>query len=144
MKVRPDDDRPYLKWTDRFSVGVPELDGDHRAIVRLINEACAAWTAGERGRLLPIMESLRALATSHFEREEEVLRGLPEYGHFASHADEHKNRLQQLEAIHSKICEKGAQLGSFPLPDNLINWFVRQSIGHDAAIKAYFDDGRTR
>jgi hypothetical protein len=23
---------------------------------------------------------------------------------------------------------------------DLIDWFVRQSIGHDAAIKAYFDD----
>jgi hemerythrin len=141
MNTQPDS-QPYLRWTDRFSVGVPELDEDHRALVCLVNEACAAWTARERGRLRTIMDSLNELAAAHFEREEGVLRSLPEYRLLASHVDEHQNRLRQLEAIQKQVSEPGVQLESVPLSDKLINWFVRQTIGHDSAIKAYFDDGR--
>lgn len=133
---------PALPWTDRFRVGVEALDEDHRALVRQINDICAAWEGGETQRAQEGLDALCALAAAHFSREEEILRGLRGYRNVTSHAAEHENRLAQLTALRDRLGDPGACCGDVQLRAGLVDWFVRQSIDHDAEIKAYFDDGR--
>lgn len=66
----------------------------------------------------------------------------PGYSALRAHAGEHRNRLTQLERILDALSGDGDGSDEVPLPDALIDWFIKQSIGHDAAIKAYFDNAR--
>ena len=132
---------PYLRWCEHFSVGVPALDRDHKALVELINRACAAWAEKAEDSLGQLLEELLELAAVHFEREEAVLRGVPGYRALEAHGGEHRNRLAQLQRIVAGLADDGSETA---LPEALVDWFIKQSVGHDAAIKAYFDDGRLR
>jgi hemerythrin len=131
---------PALLWTDSFSVGIEVLDADHRALVQLINEICDHWCGGRRPLALQALGSLFTLAGEHFQREEGVLRGLAGYNELTAHAGEHRNRMKQLTALRQRFHAAEPAGEQAQLSDDLIDWFLRQSIGHDAAIKAYFDD----
>jgi hemerythrin len=133
---------PALPWTDSFCVGVEALDNDHRALVRLINDVCEVWDVGEEQRALAALDVLCELAGEHFRKEEAVLRGLPGFRNLLSHSAEHRNRLKQLIVLRDRIQGLSTGEGEVLLRNDLVDWFVRQSIGHDAAIKAYFDDRR--
>lgn len=133
---------PALRWTDRFRVGIETLDSDHIALVNLINEVCADLRCRRNEEATVGFKALLKLAGEHFRREEEVLRSLPGYRHLAAHAVEHQTRLQQLSALETVLSGLGADTDRERIVNDLVDWFVRQSIGHDAAIKAYFDDGK--
>jgi hemerythrin len=135
---------PVLPWSDSFSVGIESLDADHRALVGLINDICALARSGERERTAQTLTSLCALAASHFEREEVMLKKLSGYRHLAAHAGEHRNRLKQLSALQERYegTNEDAQVGLFC--EDLVHWFVRQSIGHDAEIRSFSDDRGSR
>ena len=135
---------PALPWSDSFSVGIEALDADHRALVRLINEVCGHSRAGRRERALEILDPLCTLAAAHFAREEAVLRGLSGYPQLAAHAGEHRNRLKQLVALRQRFESAPDAAMADRICDDLVHWFVRQSIGHDAEIKSYLDDRGTR
>lgn len=77
-----------IQWQDAMSIGVPELDADHRALVELINgfEACVA--AGDECGTGVAMRDLVGLIADHFSREENLLSGVgcPSfYAHRESH-----------------------------------------------------------
>lgn len=136
--------QPYLRWSDRFLVGVERLDADHRAIVELINDACSAWAARKQDDLQQSLQRLLDLAAAHFETEEQILRQVPSYTALKTHAGEHRNRLSRLQRILDEVCGAQGEAAEVALPDTLVDWFIKQSIGHDAAIKAYFDEGTPR
>jgi len=134
--------QPYLPWSDRFSVGVPALDADHRELVRRINTVCAACEAETFDAAVTAFDDLCGLAATHFEREEAILQELTNYHQLGSHAGEHRNRLRQLQAIGERLRLRGPDYDGNALRNELVDWFVKQTIGHDAAIKAFFDEGR--
>lgn len=135
-------DPPDLPWSDSFAVGIAQLDEEHRALVDQINAVCRHSRGGRMDEARQALDRLLALGARHFENEEAVLRGLNGYGQLDSHASEHRNRLTQLTALQQRFAEAVAD--DPRLREALIDWFVRQSIGHDAAIKAYFDDRGVR
>jgi hemerythrin-like metal-binding protein len=133
---------PAIRWTDRFRVGVEALDSDHLALVNLINEVCADLRCGRNEEAKVSFKALLQLAEEHFRREEEVLRDLPGYRQLAAHAVEHQTRLRQLSALDAALSGLDADTDRERIVTELVDWFVRQSIGHDAAIKGYFDESR--
>ena len=133
---------PALPWSDSFSVGIEALDNEHRALVRLVNAVCAAWHEGQKEAALDAFDSLTVLADDHFRHEEEILRGIPGYQDLASYVSEHQNRLKQLTALRGRFENAPAGSKEAGPCNHLIDWFVRQIIGHDAAIKSLRDDYR--
>lgn len=135
---------PALPWSDSFSVGIEALDADHRALVRLINEVCSHTRTARREQALQAFDSLCVEAAHHFEREEAVLRELSGYRHLAAHAGEHRNRLKQLAALRRRYESTTEAAAVARICDDVIHWFVRQSVGHDAEIRSFCNDRGTR
>jgi len=136
--------KPALPWCDSFGIGIEVLDADHRAMVSLINEICAHWLAGRPASAIEDLQSLCILAAAHFEREEAILRMLSGYNSLAEHAGKHRNRLKQLTALRQRFSDTADASTGAALCDQLIDWFVRQSIGHDAEVRALLDDRDAR
>lgn len=136
--------KPALPWCESFGIGIDALDADHRAMVSLINEICAHWLAGQRAPAIDGLESLCTLAAEHFEREEAVLRVLSGYNSLPAHAGEHRNRLKQLTVLRQRFNDTADAATGTALCNQLIDWFVRQSVGHDAEVRALLDDRGAR
>ncbi|MGF1607762.1 MAG: bacteriohemerythrin [Kiloniellales bacterium] len=132
-----------LQWSERFEVGVAALDADHRELVRLIDAACSAAQQGQRAELLAILGQTVELAAAHFEREEAVLKTIPGIEReLTSHAKGHERNIERLTTIRQSL-SSGDGLGDVDqLCSELIDWFVRQAVGHDSKIRGYFHNGR--
>lgn len=81
-----------LSWSERLSVGVPELDEDHKTLINIIN-SLRDEAEGEETYAKRVNRQLNALiryAETHFAREERVMsvcgyKALPE--HHGEHED---------------------------------------------------------
>jgi hemerythrin-like metal-binding protein len=80
----------YMQWKPEMSVGMEELDEDHRFLIKVINRL-AENSAGD-GNAEAVGEclaSLRNYAEFHFAREEGVMRACG-YSTLSEHQDEHR------------------------------------------------------
>ncbi len=65
---------PLYEWPESMSVGVPQLDADHKAIIRLINRLHESLRTGSGAADLgEIFDKLIDYIESHFAREEQVM-----------------------------------------------------------------------
>ncbi len=89
----------FMQWTPGMSVGVPELDDDHKVLIRVINQL--AENAESDGRPAVLRQCLYALmryAEYHFGREEEVMNacGFPE---LSAHREEHQRFIAKIRRV---------------------------------------------
>lgn len=135
---------PALPWSNSFSIGIESLDADHRALVQSINQICTYWCDGQRAQALQALDFLSALADEHFQREATLLRELSGYRDAEATAGGHRRRLDHLTALRRRFGATDDVNVQRRLCNEVIDWFVRQSVGHDAAIKALLDDRSPR
>jgi len=90
---------PLITWTEEYSVGIEEIDQQHKKLIRLTNGLYDAMKQG-RGKdsLLLLLEELLEYTQYHFSIEEELFE---RYNYVAKevHIKEHdhlKNKVQQL------------------------------------------------
>jgi hemerythrin len=81
---------PFITWTKKMSVGVAELDDDHKALLGLLNDLHDGIAAGHgTERLGRVLDGLTEYAGTHFAREEEFFAQTA-YPAAAEHILEHR------------------------------------------------------
>lgn len=113
-----------LIWEDRFSVGVQELDDQHKHLFATINELLEVLTQkGQEGRMAEILESLETYKKLHFATEEKYFKDFQFEGaeeHIAKH-HEFSERINEMaasaQAIHTPEF-------AFKLIDFLEDWLI--------------------
>lgn len=88
-----------INWNPHYSVGIVEIDNQHKKLIALINQLYAAMRRGNgRDILGPVLSELVDYTVYHFSAEERLFHwhGYPEY-------DEHKQ-------MHDYLSEKAKQL----------------------------------
>jgi len=88
----------FVKWNDSYSVGVEDIDNDHKKLLGLINQLqTAAHYSSDNDMIDTILDDLVDYTKYHFSKEEDMLKqsGYP-------HFDEHK---LQHEAMIKKVSE---------------------------------------
>jgi hemerythrin-like metal-binding protein len=86
-------------WDDSLSLGIPEIDADHRRLVGIIDAFNQAIiTRQEKSEIQRILNLLIADAKSHFEHEARLFHdhGYPGVGH---HAALHVDLTRQLVGV---------------------------------------------
>jgi hemerythrin len=79
---------PSLQWTPALSVGVPDIDAQHRELFRRGERLITALRAGDRGEVLPLLAYLDEYVVHHFAAEERLMKevGYPgREAHAAAH-----------------------------------------------------------
>ena len=87
MHRRPDHLRPIdeekhmtgtgmkLEWNERFNVGIPEIDADHRRLFELANKLNeVVFEHKQKSEVEKILTTMLAEAETHFRREEQFFR----------------------------------------------------------------------
>ena len=88
-----------LKWTDFLTVGVPEMDEEHRKFIAQVNELTkAVLERRDKATIRRLMDSMLAEAANHFRNEEELLVEW-NYPDQADHAAKHVELSEQLKLV---------------------------------------------
>jgi hemerythrin-like metal-binding protein len=121
-----------LEWDDGMSVGIPEIDEDHKRFISLIDELNLAITERMRAaeinrRLLHVIED----ANQHFEREEKFFRER-QYPNAEGHARSHNNVRNTLKKIQDSFMPYGLEAewldAALMIKQILINHIVNEDM----------------
>jgi hemerythrin-like metal-binding protein len=125
-----------LEWQDKFSVGVPEVDHEHRELIRLINDLHDALT-----QKLPA-ESVRsklgeihAGISAHFALEEKNMQSW-RYPGYPDHKVDHERLLDEVGDF-MDACESGIPADTEAFGDRLNAWFETHFQTHDARLHGW-------
>lgn len=79
-----------IEWTDDLSVGVPEMDEQHKQLIALLDEFYSAIEQGEREEgIRNLFEGVDRYTLFHFSAEEAFLEQIG-YPELASHRQTHE------------------------------------------------------
>ncbi len=87
-----------IVWKERFSVGVPALDEQHKRLIDLINNL---RDSDRKGIALETVTGMIEYASVHFKAEEALLRQAG-YSELPTQQREHKAFIDQAEAVSKK------------------------------------------
>ena len=67
-----------IEWTDEFSVGVSEIDDQHKKLIGLINDLINAIERREKRDILEnVLDEMVDYIDYHFKSEEKFFEGMP-------------------------------------------------------------------
>jgi hemerythrin len=90
---------PMLAWDPSLSIGVPEIDEQHRSLFERAARFDAAVRSGVHGaEIRELFSFLAGYANEHFESEERLMREAG-YPRLASHALEHAEFRRRLATL---------------------------------------------
>jgi len=122
-----------LQWRDEFSVGIAEVDHEHRELIELISTLQEDLQAGsDKQKIVRSLGEIYAQIAAHFALEEKMMRET-RYPSFADHKEDHEILLDDLRDIMDEVEDDG-DLDEARLTDDLDRWFSDHFKTHDARL----------
>lgn len=95
----------FFTWNENMSVGILQLDIQHKNLINMINNLYNAMSAGKGKEILPnILKEMSAYAVSHFSTEEKFMQqyGYPEY---ETHKKEHELFVKKVQEFNREFAK---------------------------------------
>ena len=122
-----------LQWRDEFSVGIDEVDYEHRELIELIGKLQNEMSAGgDTERILEALGEIYAQISAHFALEEKAMRTM-NYIADADHKEDHETLLDDLRDIMDAVEDDGI-IEEAQLTHDLDRWFSDHFKTHDAKL----------
>ena len=122
-----------LQWRDEFSVGIAEVDHEHRELIELIGKLQQDLQTGNNTQKIMLsLGEIYAQISSHFALEEKMMRNT-RYQAYPEHKEDHETLLDDLRDIMDDVEDDGI-LDEVQLSDDLNRWFSDHFRTHDAKL----------
>ena len=122
-----------LQWRDEFSVGIEEVDHEHKELIELIRNLQQEMQGGmDTDKILDALGEIYAQISAHFALEEKAMRTM-NYSAYADHKEDHETLLDDLRDIMDEVEDDGV-LDEVQLTDDLDRWFSDHFKTHDAKL----------
>ena len=127
-----------MEWKDSFSVGVLQLDADHRHLLDLINQLHDAHAKKQSGEIVTaILTELRDHVGQHCAREETFMDKIG-YPETESHKQSHHNAVDSVNQLIS-ISKSAPQAETTrQVLEFMKSWFATHVICTDVKLREYF------
>jgi hemerythrin len=125
-----------IEWNDALSVGIQEIDEQHKILVNLLNELHDAIRQHHgRDASIAVMQRLADYTRIHFTVEESLMRilGYPEY---ETHKGHHEELIRQMQDLQARLNQGEAV--SFELLHFLRNWLTNHIMEGDQRYVEHF------
>ena len=123
-----------MEWDDSYSVGVADLDDDHKKLISIINRVQEMKDSGKS--MLWALEELEHYAQHHFSSEEAYLADV-DYAELVEHKEEHQAFHDWLKSVRISLSsdpEAGFYLAE-RINDYLQKWLVNHILETDMKYK---------
>ena len=122
-----------IKWRDEFSVGIEEVDHEHREMIELINGLHDVMQLGaDQVQVVDLLGEIYAQIASHFALEEKMMRET-HYPDYAIHKEDHETLLDDLRDIMDDVEDDGT-FDALQLSNDLNRWFSDHFAEFDAKL----------
>jgi hemerythrin len=122
-------------WSEECSVGIPELDAQHRQLLEVLAELVKSTKSGESAAFAPIaLERLEKYGSRHLLREEMVLR-VRGYPHYLEHKAEHDVYRQKFLALQANLARRDLAIR---VVNFLTEWWKSHIMISDQEYARYF------
>ncbi len=119
-------------WRDAYSVGIVQIDNQHKQLIGLINSLHAAMREGDAASVqTKIMDELARYTWSHFAFEESLLHR-HNYSGLAAHAQEHQRMVAQVADMRESL-RTGKLTATLGLMQFLKEWLSGHILERDQA-----------
>jgi hemerythrin-like metal-binding protein len=120
-----------LKWSDNYSVYMPDIDEEHRQIFDAAGLLSQSLLAGDVD-LKPLMARIIEHAAAHFAHEEELMR-VTRYPGYAWHKRQHETAVNYL----APLAQDGSRKAAVELLRFLSDWLRNHVRMTDRIMGAY-------
>ncbi len=126
-----------IEWSDRFSVGVEDIDFEHRQLISLINELYRTL-GGEHSRdeVIEFFGEIYANISAHFALEEKMMRE-SKYPEYVAHKNEHEALLEDIRDLMDEY-QDSPHFDRDELSARLGEWFGNHFREMDARLHRHF------
>jgi len=126
-----------IQWDERLSVGIPNIDEQHRRILELCNRGFQAISKDmTEPEFKAIIAELRQYAKIHFATEESLMEKY-KYPRRDEHHAEHTKLTLTVKEFHSSGY-RHERIAPEQLKAFLMDWIVNHIIRHDLSYAKYF------
>jgi len=128
-----------IKWSRNYSLGVEEIDSQHKHLVEVINKFISAKNEDKTLEVFKeILSEVVDYTKYHFETEENHM-ALHKYPALQEHKAQHKILVKQIVHILEEL-----KFGKIEVGDELFmilkNWLIRHVLDHDLNYGHYLND----
>jgi len=130
-----------FQWTDELSVGVKEIDDQHKELIKRVNQlATAVLKRDGRSKIKNTLNYMNQYAEYHFLYEESYMAQF-EYPDLADHKNEH----QRFKTVYAKLKSDFAREGpsenfALKLQMFLIDWLILHLQEYDGKMGKFLRD----
>jgi len=126
----------YIEWSSALSMGIKDIDAQHKHFIGIINKTKEAVDAGAtREAQKKVLDDLIGYARYHFETEEKYFEKF-KYPYAQEHINEHAKLLAQVIVFYDQF-ESGENV-SLELLSFLKAWLADHLKKHDRKYSDYF------
>jgi hemerythrin len=127
-----------MQWNDTFSVGVAEIDAQHKNLVSYLNDLHFAMTQGKGSAILKsLLERLVGYTQVHFATEEKYMKQW-NYPGYVYHKGEHDAFVKKVADFKTKF-DAGQTTLSIDILIFLKEWVFNHILGTDKKYGPFFN-----
>ena len=125
-----------IVWSSIFSIGIDNIDEDHRRLIDLFNILNHAVTEGESSEYVAaVLEELINCTVWHFSHEERLML---KYGYegFEEHKAEHRELIESAKALQQEILQANGPVAERHL-ETLEHWLTEHLLTADVQLGSH-------
>jgi len=131
---------PLMQWNETMSVGVDELDNQHRQLIDMINRTYEAIQRHDEHKMTELINGMSAYAQLHFECEERYLEKY-DFPHTESHKASHAKFNEDVMEFRQDMHERTNLSQIFVY---LSRWLTSHIMYEDRQYKKYMPEKMAR
>jgi len=113
----------FMDWSDTLSVGVQQIDNEHKKLVELVNMLNEGMKSGKsKDALQKVFTELVDYTITHFSNEEMLMQKVS-YNNFSVHKREHDELTKKARVLKDDFIS-GKMMISIEVRDFLKDWIV--------------------
>lgn len=129
-------------WNEDYSVGVGQIDNQHKELIRIGQELAEMVDLGDGSDhfddIVELVERLHAYTVYHFEEEEQLMKETM-YDQFEEHKSEHDAFIKKLEELDLESIDRD-QMGHIKeIITFVMKWVLKHILGTDKKYMVHFE-----
>lgn len=137
QQLHNQNEQKLIEWTNELSVGIQEIDEQHKILVNLLNQLHEAIVCHHgNDTAVQIMNQLCEYTKTHFTVEESLMRILG-YTDYDNHKEHHELLIKQVQRLRKKLETHGSSI-SFELLHFLKLWLTKHIMEEDMEYVPHF------
>jgi hemerythrin len=132
-----------IKWNEELSVGVEQIDNQHKELIRIVNGLINAVDLGRNKKTLEnVILKLREYTVFHFNSEEALMEEI-RYSQRGEHAKEHTRLKKSIKDYQHKIYMH-ENLTSDMVLEFMKEWLLHHILSFDRELARFIHEQKTK